>query len=161
MATVAKKVTLAPVSASVPDAAKAFETAAAPVRAMQENVRKATEKGLEETRAAYARVKSAAEDATHSIETSYASAGKGITALNTKAIDAMRANTDAAFDFYKSLMGVKSVSEAITLQSEHARKQFEAVTFQSKEISSLAQKVAADSIEPLRAAFGKSFPAAQ
>ena len=151
--------TLAPVAFASPDAVKAFETAAAPVREIQENVRKATEKGFEQSREAYARVKTAAEDATHSIETSYASATKGIVAINTKAIDALRANADAAFDLYKSLLGVKSVSEAITLQSEHARKQFEAVTFQGKEISSLAQKVAADSFEPLRATFGKTFTA--
>ena len=58
-------------------------------------------------------------------------------------------------------MGVKSVSEAITLQGEHARKQFEAITFQGKEISTLAQKIAADAVEPIRTSLGKTFSQAQ
>jgi phasin len=134
-----------------------FDVASAPVREIQENVRKATEKGVEDTRAAYARVKTAAEDATNSLELSYAAATKGIVALNTKALEAVRTNTEAAFDLAKALFGAKTVQEAITLQTEHARKSYETVAAQSKELAALAQKIAADSVEPLKASVAKAF----
>jgi len=136
-----------------------FDVASAPVREIQENVRKATEKGVEDTRAAYARVKTAAEDATSSLEASYAAATKGIVALNTKALEAVRTNTEAAFDLAKALFGAKTVQEAFTLQTEHARKSYETVTAQSKELTALAQKIAADSVEPLKASVAKVFSA--
>ncbi|RFB79698.1 phasin [Methylovirgula sp. 4M-Z18] len=136
-----------------------FDVASAPVREIQENVRKATEKSVEDTRAAYARVKTVAEDATSSLEASYAAATKGIVALNTKALEAVRTNTEAAFDFAKALFGAKTVAEAINLQTEHARKTFETVTAQSKELAALAQKVATDSVEPLKTSVSKAFSA--
>jgi phasin len=138
-----------------------FDAAAAPVREIQENVRKVTEKSVEETRAAYARVKAAAEEATGSLETSYSTASKGIVEFNTKALEAVRANTDATFDLLKALFGVKSMSEAITLQTEHARKQFEALSFQAKELASLAQRVAMDAAEPIKATVAKTFSTAR
>jgi phasin len=151
----------APAAAPESTATEMYEAASAPVRDMQENVRKATERGVEETRAAYARVKAAAEEATGSLETSYTTASKGIVEFNTKALDAMRANTDAAFDLMKALFSVKSVSEAITLQSEHARKQYEAMSFQAKELANLAQKVATDAAEPIKTTVARTFSVAR
>lgn len=166
MATPAKKV-VAPAPVAAPtlvelpqvDVAKVMEAAAAPAREMQENVRKAAEKGVEETRAAYARAKDAAEKATSAFETSAKTAADGVVAFNHKLVDSLRANSDATFDFVKSLLGVKSLSEAITLNSEHARKQFEAVTAQSKDLAQLAQKVATDSFAPVRAQLDKALAA--
>ena len=109
---------------------KVFEAAAAPAREMQENLRKAAEQGLEQGKAAYARAKAAAEDATQSLEASYAAAVQGVTALNARAVDALRANVDAGFGFFKALASVKSLPEAFEVQSGHARKQFDALTFQ-------------------------------
>jgi phasin len=151
----------APVAVPEAAATEMYEAASAPVRDLQENVRKATERGVEETRAAYARVKAAAEEATGSLETSYSTASKGIVEFNTKALDAMRANTDAAFELMKALFSVKSVSEAITLQSEHARKQYEAMSFQAKELANLAQKVATDAAEPIKTTVARTFSAAR
>jgi hypothetical protein len=39
----------------------------------------------------------------------------------------------------------------VELSSAHARKQFEALSAQSKELAELAQKVASDTAEPIRA----------
>ena len=95
---------------------------------MQDSVRKAVEKGVVETRAAYAKAKTAAEEATGAFEASYSNAAKGVIAFNTKAIEALRANAEANFDFIKSVIVAKSVSEFVALQSEHARKQAEAIS---------------------------------
>ena len=148
---VAAPVVAAP-AVDVKEAVKAVETKVAEV---QENVRKATEQGVEQTRAAYAKLKTAADAATASLETSYSVATKGVSEFNAKAIDALQSNTLAAFDFVKALAGAKSVSEAITLQTEHARKQYEAVTAQAKELAEIAKKVATDSAEPIKAQLTK------
>jgi len=136
---------------------KSAEAVSAPVAELQENVRKVVEKGLAETRAAYAKAKAAAEEATSALETSYSTATKGVVAFNTKALDALRANAEANFDFLKSVVSAKSVSEFVTLQSEHTRKQVEAISAQTKEIAALAQKVANDTAEPIKSQVAKTF----
>jgi phasin len=150
-----------PVTAQPANVTQIFDAASAPVREMQENVRKVAEKGVEETRAAYARVKAAAEEATGSLETSYSTASKGIVEFNTKALEAVRTNTEATFDFINALFNVKSVSEAVTLQSEHARKQYEALSSQTKDLANLAQKVATDAAEPIKATVARTFSVAR
>ena len=141
--------------AQAPSAAGA--TAMHAVATAQENVRVAAERGVEQSRAAYERVKTSAESANASLESSFATAAKGINEINAKAFEALRANSVAAFDLFKALAGVKSVNEAVALHSEHARRQMEALGAQTKEIAALAQKLAADSSEPLKAGFAKAF----
>ena len=145
----------APVAAPAVDVKEAVKAVETKVAEVQENVRKATEQGVEQTRAAYAKLKTAADAATASLETSYSVATKGVSEFNAKAIDALQSNTLAAFDFVKALAGAKSVSEAISLQTEHARKQYEAVTAQAKELAEIAKKVATDSAEPIKAQLTK------
>jgi len=135
----------------------AVEAVPASIDQMQENVRKAVEKGVADTRAAYAKAKTAAEEATGALESSYSTATKGVAAFNTKALDALRANAEANFDFVKAVINAKSVSEFVTLQSEHASRQVEAINTQAKEITALAQKIAAESVEPIKSQVAKTF----
>ena len=147
----------APAALKLPlETAEIFETIAAPARDVQENLRKAAEKGMDESRAAYARGKTAAEDATQSLESIYAAAVQGFAAINGKAVDALRANVEAGFGFFKALAAVKSLPEALEIQSGHAHKQFDALTFQAREIAAMAQKIAADAVAPLNASLGKA-----
>ena len=62
----------------------------------------------------------------------------------------MRANTNASFDMAAQLMTVKSLSEAVEVSTSHARKQFDAMNAQTKELSALAQKVATETCEPIK-----------
>jgi phasin len=97
------------------------------------------------------------EEATDVLEDTYAAASKGASDYGLKVIEAARANTNAAFDFATQLMTVKSLSEMVELSTAHTRKQFEALTTQSKELAAIAQKVATDSAEPVKESFGKVF----
>jgi hypothetical protein len=65
----------------------------------------------------------------------------GIAEINAKAVGALHANSVATLAFFETLMGARSLSEAIRLQTEHARKQFEAVSGQTKELTALARRV--------------------
>lgn len=108
-------------------------------------------------RTAYDHVRAVAEATKGSFETSYSAAAKGLNEFNAKAIGALKSNADATFELLKALMNVKTMSEAITLQTEHARKQFEALTAQTKELAEIAKKVAAETTEPLKTSVAKTF----
>jgi phasin len=103
------------------------------------------------------RLKSAAEAATDVIEETYATSTKGASDYGLKVINATRINTSAAFDFYAKLMTMKSFSDVVELATAHARKQFEAVTAQSKELAALTQKVTTETSKPMMERLTKTF----
>ena len=133
------------------------QVAAAPVAEIQENFRSALEKGVIESRAAFAKAKTAADETASAIEVSFAAAKDGALAINAKALEAMRANADANFDFWKAMFSVKSLPDLITLQTEFARKQVETMTSQTKDFGAMAQKAMADAVEPIKEQVAKSF----
>jgi phasin len=112
--------------------------------------REFAEKGIAQTKDAYEKMKATAEQNTEMLETVYATASKGSTEYGLKLIEISRANTNAAFDFFQSLFGVKSASELVELSTAHARAQFETLSGQTKELTTLAQKVANDTAEPIK-----------
>jgi phasin len=119
--------------------------------------REIAEKGISQAKENYDKVKAAAEGATDMLEETYATATKGATDYGLKLIETARSNTNAAFDFFGELLAVKSPSELIELTTAHTRKQFETLTAQGKELTALAQKVATDSSEPLKAGVSSAF----
>ena len=128
-------------------------------RDAQENLRCATEETLVQTRAAYDRVKHAAEEVTDTLETSYVKVTRGFGALNQKAMEGLKAQAEANFEHFKALAAAKSIPEALSLQTDHARKQFETLSAQMKELTALAQKVVTEATEPLKTTFDKSMAA--
>jgi phasin len=112
--------------------------------------REFAEKGIAQTKDAYEKMKATAEQNTEMLETVYATASKGSTEYGLKLIEISRANTNAMFDFYQSLFGVKSASELVELSTAHARAQFETLSGQTKELTTLAQKVATETAEPIK-----------
>jgi phasin len=119
--------------------------------------REFAERGVAQCKDTYEKMKAAAEEATDVLETTYSTASKGASDYGMKMIEAARLNTNAAFDFASELLTAKSLSEVIELSSAHTRKQFETLTAQSKELGALAQKVAADTAEPIKSGMNKAF----
>jgi phasin len=119
--------------------------------------REFAERGVAQAKDTYEKMKAAAEEATDVLETTYSTASKGASEYGMKVIDTARINTNAAFDFANELITAKSFSEVIELSSAHARKQFEALTVQGKELGALAQKVATDASEPIKSGMSKAF----
>jgi phasin len=118
--------------------------------------REFAERGVAQAKDTYEKMKAAAEEATDVLETTYSTATKGASDYGLKMIEAARVNTNAAFDFAGELMAAKTLSEMVELSSTHARKQFEALTQQSKELSALAQKVATETAEPIKSGVSKA-----
>jgi phasin len=119
--------------------------------------REFAERGVAQAKDTYEKMKAAAEEATDVLETTYSTAAKGASEYGLKMIDAARINTNAAFDFAGELLTAKSLSEMLELSTTHTRKQFEALTAQSKELGALAQKVATDTAEPIKSGMNKAF----
>jgi len=119
--------------------------------------REFAEKSVSQAKDTYERMKSAAEEATDVLEDTYATATKGVSDYGLKVIEAVRANTNATFDFYTDFVKVKSYSELVELSTSHARRQFEAVTAQTKDLAALAQKVMTETAEPVKDSVSKAF----
>jgi phasin len=122
-----------------------------------EQVRAFAETSVNQARDGYQKFKAAAESNNEAIEAAYTSATKGCTDFTTKLVEIAKANTASTFDFAQSLMGVKTFPEAFELMNTHARKQFETLTAQSKDLAEFSQKVATDTVEPFKASASKAF----
>jgi phasin len=115
--------------------------------------REIAEKGIAQARDNYEKMKAAAEEATDVLEDTYATASKGASGYGLKLIEHARANSDAAFDLMTELMTAKSYAEVVELSSSFMRKQFDAVTAQAKDLAETAQKVATETVEPMKDSF--------
>ena len=114
------------------------------------------EKSLSQAKDNYEKMKSAAEEATGVLEDTYATASKGAANYGLKVIEFARNNSNAAFDFASELLGAKTFAEFVELSTAHARKQFETMSEQSKELAALAQKVATEAAEPIKEGMSKA-----
>jgi phasin len=126
-----------------------------------EQMRAFAEKGVSQARDNYAKFKDVAESHNGTIEAVFSSASKGASEYSAKLMEIMKANTSTSLDFAQELIGVKSPSEALELWTSHAKKQFETFTAQSKQLAELSQRVATETVEPIKTSASKLFkPAA-
>jgi len=123
-------------------------------------LREMAERSVAQAKETYDKMKAAAEEATDLLEGTYTTAAKGASDYGLKVIEAARANTNSAFDFASQLMTVKSLSEIVELSTVHGRKQYDAVTAQTKELATIAQKTAVAAVEPVKESFGRMFKVA-
>jgi phasin len=126
-----------------------------------EQMRAFAEKGVSQARDNYAKFKDAAETHNGTMEAVFTNYTKGASTYQAKLVEFMKANTSSSLDFAQDLFGVKTPAEALELWSSHTRKQFETLTAQAKELAELTQKVAAETVEPIKATASKYYkPAA-
>lgn len=70
----------------------------------------------------------------------------------------MKVNMNATLEYALRVASVKSPTEFVELSTNHARKQFETVTAQTRELGEIAQKLATCNNERLAESFSKMFP---
>jgi phasin len=97
-------------------------------------------------------------EATRRIEDTYATSTRGAIDFHRKVLAIAQANVDAAFECAQQLVGVTSPSEFMEVTTSHARRQLQAMTEQSMELSGLARKAGTDSVKPLTGGFPGMFP---
>jgi hypothetical protein len=77
--------------------------------------------------------------------------------FNLKMIDMAHANMEAFFGLARQLATAKAPSDIAELCMTHCRKQFETLTEQTKELTALGQKTAAESAEPIARSVNQAF----
>ncbi|MFG1479277.1 phasin [Xanthobacter sp. V4C-4] len=137
-------------------AKKAFSANGIPPVEVPPAVREIAEKGLATLRENYDKLKVSADQVNAALEDTYTTASKGVAEYNSKVLEAVQSNVNSTFDYFNALLQAKSVAEAVELSTSHARKQFETVSGQTKDLTALAQKVAAESSEPIKSTVEKS-----
>ena len=120
-------------------------------------IREMADKGTAQAKASYEKMSAATAEASSVLQNAGATAAQGIKDGNAKVIEFARTNSNAAFDYASELLGVKSPSEFIKVSTEQARKQFEVLSEQTKELTALSQKVMLETAEPLKAGAAKAF----
>ena len=118
---------------------------------MTENVaREFAEKGAARVRDAYGKTQAAVGQTTKVMEQTYSAASKGAADFNLHLLDIAQANMNATFDFARQLTRVTSLPEFFELSTAHVRKQVEALTEQTQDLTHLAQKVTTQAAQPLQ-----------
>jgi phasin len=120
-------------------------------------IREMADKGSAQAKASYDKMSAATAEASSVLKNAGETAVQGFKDGNAKVIEFARTNSNAAFDYANQLLGVKSPSEFIQMSTEQARKQFEVLSAQTKELTALSQKVMLETAEPLKAGVAKAF----
>ncbi len=120
-----------------------------------EQFRDFADKGIAQSKDAYAKMKTATEDAQKTVEDTFKTAQSAASEVSLKAISALRANTETGLAHLEALVGVKSISDFVELQTSFFRKQAETVTAQAKELQDITTKAAEKAAAPVKAAFEK------
>ena len=119
--------------------------------------REIAETGIAQAKVSFDKAKAATNEGADLFKDSYATAVKGATDYSLKFMEITRANTNTAFDYAHAMLAVKSVPEFLEMSTAHARKHFEMMTAQTKELTALAQKLTTDITEPLKTGVTKAF----
>ena len=99
----------------------------------------------------------AAEQTARSVEQSYTATIENMRDYSLKMIDMAQANADAVFELARRLAAVRQPPDMVELWTAHAKKQFETLTEQTKELSALGQKIAGESAEPITRGVNQAF----
>ena len=83
------------------------------------------------------------------VQEGVASALENVRDLNVRLIDMAQANTDAAFDLAREVAEAKAPSDMVQAWTTHATKQFDMLTKQASELTTLGQQFASTSSEPV------------
>ncbi|MCB1426156.1 MAG: phasin [Zhengella sp.] len=121
-----------------------------------DQVRAFAEKGVEQTQEAYAKMKANAEEAQKMVEDSMETVKGAVNTVSLKTIAAMRANAEAGFSHMEALLGVKSLSDFVEMQTAFVRKQTEMATEQAKDMQAATTKAAEEMAKPAKTAFEKA-----
>lgn len=108
------------------------------------------EQGLARAREGCEKIKAGSEEMSEALRETYSSNARSATDYGLKVFEISNANAASALDFFVHLFGSKSATDVVTLSAAQARKAFDTASDQNKELWALAQKLAAETGEPIR-----------
>lgn len=136
--------------------ADVFEIPAFDASKATDQIRAFAEKGVEQSKEVYAKLKDGAEDAQKALESTYETIKTTSADLSLKTIAAARANAEVNFSHLEALVGAKSLSDVIELQTAFLRKRVEMAVEQVKDFQAASSKAAEEVTKPVKVAFEKA-----
>ncbi|WP_296745745.1 phasin [Mesorhizobium sp.] len=121
-----------------------------------EQVRTVAEQGLEQAREAILEFQSNAEITAKTIESTVEAAKAIRNEVPLKAIAALHANAEAAFNHFEALIAAKSPSEFFELQAAFLDRQIENSVEQAKSLQAAMLKAAEDVSKPIQDAYERA-----
>ena len=121
-----------------------------------DQIRAFAEKGVEQSKEAYAKIKTGAEETQKALESTFETAKAVSSDLSLKTISAFRANAEVGFAHLEALVGAKTLSEVVELQTAFLRKRVEMGVEQAKEFQAVASKAAEQVSAPIKTVFEKA-----
>lgn len=117
-----------------------------------EQGRRAAQKGAAMAREGIERGTRAAEQGAQEIQRSYTAAFDNVRDVQRKLIDIAQEHMEATFDFARQATSVSGPTDLLQLWTSYARKQFEMLSSQSKELTELSQSLANEAAQPMKRA---------
>ncbi len=121
-----------------------------------DQIRAFAEKGVEQSKEAYDKLKTSAEETQKALEASFETARAASSDLSLKTISALRANAEADFAYFESLVGARNISDVVELQTGFLRKRVEMGVEQARDFQAAAAKAAENLVKPMRTVFEKT-----
>jgi phasin len=131
-----------------------------PKQKLEEQIRRSTERAVDASKEGLNRLSAATTEATDMVRTCCSKTVKGAQDYHNKVLEFAQTNANRSFELAVRLLHVKSPAEFFEISSEHARRQWETIADQAKQLTELAQSATASSAEPLRSGFEKVFKSA-
>jgi hypothetical protein len=116
----------------------------------------ALESGAEQARNVVGRARDTRESLHQAVTHSATAAAHGMLELNGKVIDLLRAQSDAAFELWRSTLTAGSLSEAVRVQTSGMRQAYEATTTHAKDVAEAATRVIGETVKPLQSAVART-----
>lgn len=90
-----------------------------------------------------------ASDALEALKKSYGRAGKGVREVNLQALEFVQDDANRFFDMVKAVFGAGSVKEALEIQGDFVRTQFQTQVRQAREIGQMSLEATRDVMTPI------------
>jgi hypothetical protein len=110
------------------------------------------ERALDQARQTFTKARTEALTLSDKLEESSTALTAGSSAVQSYVVTAMQAQADDAFGYFRALAEVKTLSDAIMLQSTQSRKVLDASLRQFKDLSSLMNDMVVKASTPIKSA---------
>jgi hypothetical protein len=132
------------------EAARTFAQAAPSARQAIAPAARIVEAGTEQAREVYARAQATTEQMRHAMSETAAASARGALEVNGKVLDALRAQSEAAFDLWRSTLTAGSFSDAVRAQTSGARQLYETSAAHWRDVTETATRWLGSSVKPLQ-----------
>ena len=129
---------------------------AAPIPSAEDVIAPASrllEAGAEQAREVYARARVTTDTFRNAVTETANLSTRGALEVNGKVIDALRAQSDAAFDLWRSALTAESFSEAIQNQATGTRQFYETTAAHWKDVADTARRLFGETVAPMQSAW--------